>query len=85
MFTDEIKSYADVKGTERVTVCAGPRHRSEERPLGFCVVTTFVKGASEYSYEEVREVAPFSGPVFREEELPSLESFDPRVLFAVEG
>ena len=77
----EIESYEEVKGTERVTVCVGRRHCSSEKPLGFCVVTTFEEGAYGAA-EKVRAVEVFSGPVFREEELPSLESFDIEALFA---
>ena len=68
---EDILSYEDVKGTVRVTVCAGARSRSAERPLGFCVVTSFAEG--EYgSYTEVRVIEPFAGPVFEEPALPEL-------------
>lgn len=68
---EEILSYEDVKGTVRVTVCAKARHRSAEKPLGFCVVISFVEGAYG-SYTEVPVVEPFAGPVFEEPALPEL-------------
>lgn len=78
---EEIMDYEDVKGTVRVTVCAKARHRSAERPLGFCVVTTFAPEGEYGAYSEAQVVEAFAGPVFQEPALPSLDELDVSIFF----